>query len=64
VRAIWDTKRQIIWLAAGLALGTLVIYQEALDETGAFDRTYFIQLEILLLTIISVMFYVYSKNKG
>lgn len=60
---MWDTKRQIIWLASGIILGTFVLYKDAYDETGRFDAAYFALLEIILLTIISVMFYFYSKKK-
>ena len=60
---MWDTKRQVIWLATGIALGTLVIYNEAFDEAGRFDRPYFIFLEMMLLCIIAAMFYFYSKNR-
>jgi cell division protein FtsW (lipid II flippase) len=61
---VWDAKRQVIWLVTGITLGTFVIYNEALDEAGRFDRTYFIYLEMMLLAIIAAMFYVYSKNRG
>jgi hypothetical protein len=59
---VWDTKRQIIWLAAGLIFGSFVLYNEAHDESGIFDPTYFAQLEMLLLIIIAVMFYIYSRK--
>lgn len=61
---MWDTKRQVIWLATGITLGTFVIYNESLDEAGRFDRSYFIFLEMMLLCIIAAMFYFYSKNRG
>lgn len=60
---MWDAKRQIIWLVAGLSFGTFVLYHEAHDEAGRFDPTYFVQLEILLLVIITVMFYIYSRKQ-
>ncbi|MDQ3687650.1 MAG: hypothetical protein M3430_18910 [Acidobacteriota bacterium] len=59
---MWDTKRQGIWLATGITLGTFVVYNEAHDDTGRFDRTYFIYLEMMLLAIIAAMFYFYSKK--
>ena len=59
---MWDTKRQIIWFASGLALGTLVFYREALDEAGRFDLGYFLLLEVILIGIILLMFYFYSKK--
>lgn len=60
---MWDTKRQIIWLATGITLGTFVIYTDARDETGRFDPGMFIVLEILLLAIILTLFYLYSRKK-
>ena len=60
---MWDTKRQIIWLAAGLSVGSFVIYQDSIDEAGRFDPGYFLILETILLTIIAVMFYIYSKKQ-
>jgi cell division protein FtsW (lipid II flippase) len=62
---VWDTKRQIIWLAAGLALGTFVVYQDSHDEAGKFGVRFFIFMEMLLILIIVVMFYIYSRrNRG
>ena len=60
---MWDTKRQIIWLASGLVFGTFVVYQQAMDEDGRVGVKYFIILESLLLIIIAVMFYFYSHKK-
>lgn len=59
---MWDTKRQIIWLAAAVTLGTFFIYPLARDEDGRTDWSYFAQLEVLLLVVIAVMFYVYSRK--
>ncbi len=61
---MWDAKRQTIWLAAGLLLGTFVVYQDAHDEAGIFNYRFFAFMELLLLAIIAVMFYIYSKNRG
>jgi hypothetical protein len=60
---VWDTKRQIIWLATGIILGTLSLYPLARDEVGVTDWSYFAQLELLLLAVIAVMFYIYSRKK-
>ncbi len=60
---VWDTKRQIIWLATGITLGTFVIYTDARDETGRFDAGMFVVLEIILLAIILTLFYLYSRKK-
>jgi cell division protein FtsW (lipid II flippase) len=60
---VWDTKRQIIWLAAGLSVGTFFVYSAAYDEDRIFDRNLFIFMELLLVIIILVMFYIYSRKK-
>lgn len=59
---MWDTKRQIIWLATAVTLGTFFIYPLARDDDGQIDWPYFAQLEVLLLAVIAVMFYLYSRN--
>ncbi len=59
---MWDTKRQIIWLACGLIFGTFVVYQQSMDEDGRVGLKYFLILESILLIIIAVMFYIYSKS--
>jgi hypothetical protein len=61
---MWDRKRQLIWLAAGLALGTLVAYQDSFDEDGTFVPRFFVFMESLVLIIIMVLFYLYSRKKG
>ena len=60
---MWDTKRQIIWLAVGLAVGTFFVYSSAYDEDRRFDRDLFILMELLLVIIMLVMFYIYSRKK-
>ncbi len=60
---MWDAKRQTIWLAAGLLLGTFVVYQDAHDEAGIFNFRFFAFMELLLLAIITVMLYIYSRNR-
>ena len=60
---MWDRKRQLIWLAAGLLLGTFWLYPLARDDAGQTDWQYFAQLEALLVLVISVMFYFYSRKK-
>jgi hypothetical protein len=59
---MWDAKRQFIWLAAGLALGTFVAYQDSLDENGIFVPRFFVFMESLVLGIIVLLFYVYSRK--
>ena len=60
---MWDTKRQIIWLAAGITFGTFIVYLDAHDEAGRFDRSVFVFWEIILLLIILTLFYLYSRKK-
>jgi len=60
---MWDAKRQFIWLAAGLVLGTLVAFSDAHDEDGAFVPRFFVFMESLVLGIIALLFYVYSRKK-
>lgn len=59
---MWDAKRQIIWLATGLVFGSLFLYPLARDEAGRTDWAYFAQLELLLVIVIGVMFYIYSRQ--
>ncbi len=61
---MWDTKRQFIWLAAGLTLGTLVAYSDAHDEDGTFVPSFFIFMESLVLIIIAILFFIYSRKKS
>ena len=60
---MWDAKRQLIWLAAGLALGTFVAFSDAHDEDGIFVPRFFIFMESLVLGIIALLFYLYSRKK-
>ena len=60
---VWDAKRQFIWLAAGITLGTLIAYQDAHDEDGTFVPRFFIFMETLVLIIIALLFYIYSRRK-
>jgi EamA domain-containing membrane protein RarD len=61
-KAVWDRKRQITWLAVGLIFGTFSLYPLARDAAGRTDWEYFLQLETLLVVVIAVMFYVYSRK--
>jgi drug/metabolite transporter (DMT)-like permease len=61
---VWDTKRQIIWLVAGVSFGTYIVYLDAHDEAGRFDPTIFAFWEIVLLAIILALFYLYSRKKN
>jgi hypothetical protein len=59
---MWDAKRQFIWLAAGLALGTFVAYSDAHTEDGVFVPRFFVFMESLVLIIITTLLYIYSKK--
>ena len=63
---MWDTKRQLIWFAAGFIFCSFILYQDAFDEeTARFSLSFFIFLELLLLLIMSGLFYLYKrKNKN
>jgi hypothetical protein len=61
--AVWDARRQIIWLVAGIALGTAVAYSDAHDEDGIFVPRFFIFMETLVLFIIGGLFYLYSRKR-
>ena len=60
---MWDAKRQFIWLIGGIGIGTVVVFLDAHDDDGRFVPTFFIFMELLLLLIISAMFYLYSRKK-
>jgi hypothetical protein len=60
---VWDARRQLIWLTAGIALGTFVAYSDAHDEDGTFVPRFFIFMETLVLMIIGGLFYIYSRKK-
>jgi hypothetical protein len=60
---MWDTKRQIIWLVVGISFGTVIVYLDAHDETGQFDKSVFVFWEIILLAIILTLFFLYSRKK-
>jgi cell division protein FtsW (lipid II flippase) len=60
---MWDAKRQLIWVAGGLALGTFVLYSDAFDDKDKFSLSFFLFLELLLVVIVTVLFYLYSRHK-
>ena len=41
----WDRKRQLIWIAGGLIVGTYVAYSDSLLEDGTFVPRFFIFME-------------------
>lgn len=58
----WDRKRQLIWIAGGLVMGTYVAYSDSLDENGKLGVRFFIFLEALILLIMGGLFYLYSRK--
>lgn len=60
---MWDKKRQLTWLAAGVILGTYVAYSDSLLEDGTFVPSFFIFMETLVLLIIAGLFYFYSRKR-
>lgn len=60
---MWDTKRQIVWLTAGIAFGTFVVYADARDDMGRLDLQIFVFWEVVLLAIIATLFFIYSRRK-
>jgi hypothetical protein len=59
---VWDKKRQLIWVAGGIVMGTYVAYSNSIDEDGRFVLSFFIFMETLILVIMSVLFYLYSRR--
>ncbi|HKZ01633.1 MAG TPA: hypothetical protein VJ180_05305 [Pyrinomonadaceae bacterium] len=51
-------------MSAGLILGTFVSYQDSFDENGRFILPFFLFMEALVVTIIAVLFYIYSRKKS
>jgi hypothetical protein len=61
---VWDRKRQLIWIAGGLIMGTYIAYSDSLDENGKFGLRFFVFLETLVLLIMAGLFYLYSRKKN
>jgi hypothetical protein len=60
----WDRKRQLIWIAGGLVMGTYIACSDSLDENGNFGVRFFIFMEALILLIMAGLFYLYSRKKS
>jgi hypothetical protein len=58
----WDRKRQAIWIAGGLLMGTYVAYSDSLDETGRLGIRFFIFMEAVILLIMCGLLYLYSRK--
>ena len=60
----WDRKRKIIWILGGLIVGTYVAYSDSFLDDGTFVPRFFIFMELLVVLIMAVLFYVYSRKKS
>jgi len=61
---VWDKKRQAVWIIGGLILGTYISYSDSLDENGKLGIRFFIFMETLIVIIMAVLFWLYSRKKG
>jgi hypothetical protein len=63
---LWDRKRQLIWIAGGLIIGTYVAYSDSFTDDNEFSWRFFIFMEGLVLLIMAGLFFWYSRrqNKG
>lgn len=59
---MWDKKRQLIWIAGGLLMGTYVAYSNAITDEGEFSLKFFVFMEALILLIMGGLFYLYSRR--
>jgi len=59
---VWDRKRQLIWVAGGILMGTYVAYSNSIDDDGTFVLSFFIFMEMLILLIMAGLFYLYSRH--
>jgi hypothetical protein len=62
-KVMWDKKRQLAWILGGLIIGTYISYSDSLDENGKFVLSFFIFMESLVLIIMAVLFWLYSRRK-
>ncbi len=59
---MWDKKRQLIWIAGGVLMGTYVAYSNAFTDEGEFSVRFFIFMELVILLIMRGLFYLYSRK--
>ena len=59
---MWDRKRQLIWIAGGVLMGTYVAYSNAFTDDREFSFSFFVFMEVLILLIMGGLFYVYSRK--
>lgn len=59
---MWDKKRQLIWVAGGILIGTYVAFSDSFLDDGTFVPSFFIFMETLVLLIMAGLFYLYSRR--
>ena len=59
---MWDKKRQLIWIVGGVLMGTFVAYTNAFTDDKQFSFSFFMFMEALILVIMGVLFYFYSRR--
>ncbi len=59
---MWDRKRQLIWIAGGVLMGTYVAYSNAFTDEGEFSFKFFVFMEAVILLIMGGLFYLYSRK--
>jgi len=59
---VWDKKRQLIWVAGGVLVGTYVAFSDSFLDDGTFVPSFFIFMETLVLLIMAGLFYLYSRR--
>jgi hypothetical protein len=59
---VWDRKRQLIWIAGGVLMGTYVAYSNAFTDEGEFSFRFFVFMETVILLIMGGLFYLYSRK--
>ena len=59
---MWDRKRQLIWIAGGVLMGTYVAYSNAFTDEREFSLSFFVFMEVVILMIMAGLFYLYSKR--
>jgi hypothetical protein len=59
---LWDRKRQLIWIAGGLIIGTYIAFSDSFLDDGTFVWSFFFFMETLVLLIMAGLFYYYSRR--
>jgi hypothetical protein len=59
---VWDKKRQLIWIAGGLVVGTYIAISDSFLDDGTFVWSFFLFMETMVLLIMAVLFYLYSRR--